>query len=1008
MHPRLRRLVAGAGAACLTLSALCFATEGALQAAPLLTIRLRLPFSVPVVALGDPSPSPSPVPSPSAAPRRHTMLGEGPIVFKGTGTYQLGLNRSSRNGLATGYDNYSSALTMGIERRTEASALSVTSAFGYGGGAFGVGSLVVGYRTTKYGLTYGEVAGPSDSQLQIGGLARGVSLSVPLRNGDVSYLASTAGVQTVDTSATYRIYGVRRNWNALGGYFSAAGYYGAAEQGRGREAVADFAFRQYGQRLSTHTEVAVTGTKGIDGIADGPRVGAAFQADMSGKSLFTTATVRYAPAGLQTLTGTLDGGLEADLAFRKHSDRFGDLSLSLGHLDDRLDGISSHDDRATLSGGKSWAHAGVQFVAGIDSQRNNGTLSVQHTGALSFSQSVGKLALFETLQATSTSGGGGSAAQQQVSLGVSRPLFGGNAAYQIARSTQSGDASTGAGLAQTFSYRRSLGRKLDVQLMQSVQSSSNNGAATSLIDTGISVVRRLSNVVAIQLQGDLFRQTGIGGGHGTSFSASLVGPFGFGQQTNAVGRANPNLPAVIRGLVTYSASASPFGYNQTAQRGYNNALIVLDGKVTQRTDSAGEFEFRFVPQGTHTVRIDAATINPGLIADREYVTISVLGGQTSTVQFNVGNFAGISGTVISQDQNGVKHPLAGVGIAVDGVQAVTTAPDGRYQVGRLNPGPHTVAIEDSTIPSNVAILGDKKRTVTVTPGTSVPLNFVATPLGSISGNVLAPTDGGFGNLIGLHNVYVVADPGDHAVITDDDGGFILDNMPPGSYTLSIDKDTIPDGLAVLSGPDGPLTIAGGASIAGVVFKLGGAAKDVVYTFNDGRRQAIAVAVDPVTAPPGAQLTIRATTNAKDVKRLVVESDVFGTFPLTLDPRRNAWFGTATVPPLAKGDYALTVAAHRGDVKDGDALVPVDPAIPLVGVRLSPRSPQPGQSAHVILKSLVALGEGDSVVFEDGYKIVLPRPAGRIFSFDVRIWRKGLPYAATLVTKKGQNYPLVLH
>jgi hypothetical protein len=114
------------------------------------------------------------------------MLGEGPIIFKGSGTYQLVLNRSSRNGLATGYDNYSTALSLGIERRTEASAVSVSSAFGYAGGTLGLGSLIVGYRTTRYGLSYGQVSGPSDSQLQIGGFARGVSLSIPLRNGDLT------------------------------------------------------------------------------------------------------------------------------------------------------------------------------------------------------------------------------------------------------------------------------------------------------------------------------------------------------------------------------------------------------------------------------------------------------------------------------------------------------------------------------------------------------------------------------------------------------------------------------------------------------------------------------------------------------------------------------------------------------------------------------------------------------------------------------------------------------
>jgi hypothetical protein len=1006
VHPRLRRLIAGAGAACLTVSALCFATEGALQAAPLLAIRLHLPFSAPKLALEGPSPAPSA--SPTAAPRRHSFLGEGPIVFKGAGTYQLGLNRSTRNGLGTGYDNYSTALSMGIERRTEQTAVSVSSAFGYGAGGLGIGSLIVGYRTTRYGLTYGQVTGPSDSQLQIGGFARGISLAIPLRNGDLTYLVSTASVQSVDTSTTYRIYGVRRDWNAFGGYLSGGAYYGSAEQGGGREGVFDVGYRHYGAKLSTDSELAISNARGIDANSNGTKVAAALQADLQGKSSSVTASLRLAPNGLETLTGTLDGGLDADLAFRKHTDRFGDLNLSLSHIDDKLYGLVSHDNRVTFSESRSWTHFSLNLVTGIDSQRSTGgSQTLQRTGAISFSESVGKLSLFETIQATSTSGSTGSAGQQQISLGLARPIWGGSAAYQVARSTQSGDASTGAGFSQALSFRHPIGKKTDLQIIQSFQSSSNNGVPSTLSDTGLSVVRRLSNVVAVQAQGDLFRQTGPGGGRGTAFNISLIGPFGFGQPQNGVGRANPNLPAVIRGLVTFSTSASPFAYNQGSQRGYNNALILLDGKTTQRTDANGEFEFRFVPQGTHTIRIDPATISPGLIADREYVTISVLGGQTSTVQFNVGNFAGISGTVMAQDEKGQKHPLGAVGISVDGVQAVTTAPDGHYQVGRLSPGAHTVSITESTIPSNVAFLGDMKRTVTVTPGTSVPLNFVATPLGSISGNVLAPSDGGFGQLVGLHNVYVVADPGDHAVITDDDGSFILDNMPPGAYTLSVDKDTIPEGLSVLSGPDGPVTIVGGNSISGVIFKLGAGAKDVVYTFNDGKRQAIQVVADPTTAPPGAQLRIRATTNAKDVKALFVESDVFGTFPLKLDRRQNAWLGAATVPPLAKGDYAVTVTARRKDVNDGQVLVPVDPSIPLFAIRVSPRNPQPGQSAKIILKGLVPLEEGDSLVFEDGYKVVLPKPAGRVFTFDVRIWRKGLPYGATLVTKKGQNYGLIV-
>ncbi|MBV9440788.1 MAG: carboxypeptidase regulatory-like domain-containing protein [Candidatus Eremiobacteraeota bacterium] len=311
------------------------------------------------------------------------------------------------------------------------------------------------------------------------------------------------------------------------------------------------------------------------------------------------------------------------------------------------------------------------------------------------------------------------------------------------------------------------------------------------------------------------------------------------------------------------------------------------------------------------------------------------------------------------------------------------------------------------MPSTVAFVGEKKKTVTVTPGTATPLDFVATPLGSISGNVVAPSEGGFGQLNGLKNVYVVAQPGEHAVITDDDGSFILDNLPPGAYTLSLDNDTVPDGLSVLSGPDGAVAVAGGAAVSGIMFKLGAAAKTVVYTFSDGRRQAIQVTTEPAAVPPGGLLRIVARTGAKDVKALAVESDVFGAFPLRLEPHTGVWTGSLVVPQLAKGDYALMVTAHRKDVTESTSLVPVDPQIPLLAVRLSPRVPEPGHTARVMLKALAPVEEGDALLFEDGYKVVLPKQTGHVFGFDIRIWHKGLPYSATLVTKRGQSYPLIL-
>ncbi|HEX3468519.1 MAG TPA: carboxypeptidase-like regulatory domain-containing protein [Candidatus Elarobacter sp.] len=1003
MRARLRDAIAVVGGACLTASAFCLASDTALRAAPLVAVRLHLPLPA-VVALDVPAPSPSPSATPGPRVRR-SILGSGPVVFKGDGTYQLALNRQSRNGVGATADNYATALSMVAERRTDQSAISVSSAFGYGAGTFGAGSLIVGYRTPKYGLTYGQVTGASDSQLQIGGFARGLSLDVPVRNGDVSYLYSTAQAQG---GTTFRVIGLRRMWNAFGGFLSASEFYGAGEQNGGRQTISDISFHRYGAKISTDTEVAVSTAHAVSGVADGASIATAFHADLQGKSTFASLGVRFDPAGFQTLTGQLDPGLSADLSIRRHSDRFGDLSLDLGHVDDKLDGDVDHENHATLTGGKSWGKFGAQYVLGLDGLNSSGSTSLQRTAAVTFTQQLKTLSLFETYQATSTSASGGFAAQRQVALGVSRQLFGGTAAYQFSHNgADGGGGSLGSGTSQSLSYRRSVGRKLDVQVSESVQKSLNNGVPTNLIESTVSLVRRLSNVVALQISGDVFHQTGIGGGSGTGFQASLVGPFGFGQPRQTIGRSNPNVPAVIRGTVTYSYSSTPFAYNAPAPRGFNNALIILDGKVTQRTDVTGQFEFRFVSQGTHTIRIDSATIPPGLIADREYQSVNVLGGQTTTIEFNVGNFAGVSGTVMVRDANGTKRGIGGVGIAVDGIQAVATTPDGHYSVGHLSPGAHTVEVVESTLPSTVAAISEKKKTVTVTPGVATPLDFVATPLGSIAGNVVVPSDGGFGQLVGLHNVYVVADPGDHAAITDDDGNFLLDNMPPGTYTLSLDQDTLPEGMSVLSGPDGPLALEGGASVSGVIFKLGAGAKNVVFTFNEGKRQPIQLTVDPATVPPGGLLRVVARTSAKDVKDVAVESDVFGSFPLRADAKTGAWTGSVVVPPLAKGDYALTVTAHRKDITDATTLVPVDPRVPLFIARFQPRNPEAGHTIRVSLKALAAVEEGDTIVFEDGYKIVLPKPNGHVFGFEMRVWNKGLPYSGSVVTKRGKTYPLSL-
>jgi hypothetical protein len=1018
MHLRLRRLLAGAGVACLVASAVCFASEGVLLAAPLVAVDLHLPLG-PLLALVEPSPGPSPSPAPSATPavspspspgpKRHSFLGEGPIVLGGTGTYQLGVNKQTRNGLDDDINDYATDLTITAERRTEQSALDVSDSFGEGGGEFNSGSFIVSYRTPKYTLSYGQLAGPADTQLEIGGFARGVSLTFPLRNGDISYMSAIASNQEDET---FRIFGLRRDWTALGGYFGLSGYYGTGEQG-GRESIGDLSFQRYGAALSTQAEVAVGNSSGITNQTSGTAIAAGFQADLQGKNTGESLDLRYDPDGFNALTGEIDPGLSASLALRRQGS-FGNVSIDLSHIDDRdIDGDVTHSNDLTVNGGKSWGHLGIEYVGNYEDEQIDGILTLDRSGGLTLTDQIKKFSLFGTIQkASASTTNAGTATTSQTSLGITHPLLGGSASYQWTESLGTG---SGASVAQTsgvetdqeLEFHRGVGKKADVEITEGFENAHNNLVPSRILETTVSVIRRLSSVVSVQGSIDRYHQTGPGGGNGSGFSLSLIGPFGFGAQPGVMGRANPHLPAVIRGTVTFAATQSLFANNPSASRGLNNALVVLDDGITERTDSSGTFEFRFVTQGTHVVRIDPATLPPGLVLDREYQTLNVLGGQTSTIQFNAGSFAAVAGRVYAKGEGGKEVPLGKIGIAVDGIQATLTTPDGHYQVGRLSPGAHTIEIVTATVPSTVAFSDDTKKTVSVAAGAQTPLDFVASTLGSIAGFVYTAGQGGFGDQVGMNNVYVVAEPGEHAGITNDDGSFLLDNLPPGSYTLNVDPETIPDGLSVTSGPDGPVDLAGGAAVSGVIFRLGSAPKSVVFTFDQGKREAIQVSVEPEAAPPGAVLRVTAQTSAKDVRELAVQSDVFGTFPLHEDKRTSVWSGTTIVPTLQRGDYSLTVTAGRKDVSDNTVLVLVEPALPLSTIRLYPAKPLPGHTVKVSLKSYAPLAEGDTVVFQDGYKVLLPKPNGRLFVFDVRLWERGLPYSATVVTKRGQNYPISL-
>jgi hypothetical protein len=346
-------------------------------------------------------------------------------------------------------------------------------------------------------------------------------------------------------------------------------------------------------------------------------------------------------------------------------------------------------------------------------------------------------------------------------------------------------------------------------------------------------------------------------------------------------------------------------------------------------------------------------------------------------------------------------------LVVDKTQRGFTAADGSYEIGHLSPGKHTIVLASESLPATVAVSGETEREVTVSEGSVTSLNWTLTGLGSIRGVVLFAPNAGFGDLTGAKDVYVVADPGQHAAITDGDGNFIIDNLPVGQYTLSVDQDTLPEGQTIVQGPEGPVTVTGSEAVEGITFKVGPAAKQVIFTFTGGKNAVVTADFKPDRVPPNAIVELVVTTDQKHPKAVSAQGDAFGNIPLNFDRSRNAWTARVTLPStIANGDYPVHVTVDGARSGSADATLSVNNAMPLIYARGTPAAPKPGQFVRVVARVLADVLGGEQVVFEDGASTALPVPRGRLVSFQLRV-PHALPYRGMVITRKGERLPFVV-
>lgn len=933
----------------------------------------------------------APVPRSSASPRaRRALFGRGPIVVSGRGGVDLGTRRSTQNAVVQSANQYGGALTVSAERRTDRAAISIVEGLSIGSNGSGLGQVQVGYTTPDYAAEYGQIAGPAQTQLQIGGFVRGLRIRKPRPDGGFELLFAAA---LGSTGQGYTAWGGRYTRATSRSELALTGLRARRQGGGADDTIGAIGYRRFGTGGTTVVEAALSVPHGDPVLADGVHAAFALSRDFTFRGGYGSARFIDVPTGFASLNGAQVPGNTFDLTLRRD---FGRLNLGFNAQRAYVNGGTQREvsQRATLLANLGARRSNVSVTTSIASDDINGARAITTSAGVTLSQTLRGLTLSEAVQTARVRSADVTSTTNGLALSVGARAAGGFVTLTFGRGSASDSVNLSQYQQRELNYTRAIGAKTDFtsSIISDVQR--QNGLATTVDTYSAGIIRRLSPSLAARVQLQRNRSSGASFNAGNLIAIDLVGPLAFGAGARTDLRGDPRLPAVVRGHV-YVLSGSDVTAAAAQQRGLGNALVVLDNTVTQRTDATGAYEFRFVKAGLHTVSIETGSLPSGYLSDRRSDVVKVVGGGVGTLDFGVGRFAGVGGRIYQATREG-RRGIPGLSVTVDGTYSSVTDGDGRWSIGRLSPGTHRVDVSLANAPTSIAFEKPPQATVQVLNGAITPVDFVAQTLASISGQVVNADPNDASKFVGVPDVYVVANPGDHAAITNTDGSFILDNVPPGEYTVAADKDTLPEG----AGPNAPVpvSLAPGAHVEHLTLTLTAEEKNVVFTFKAGKKSALVATFDLPHAPPGALVRLSVMPSKETRGPVTAETDALRKLVLARDAG-GAFAASFVVPPTAHGELPFDITSPGGTTL---ASLTVDPAIPLIAVRSVPSHPQPNRALHLSLRILAPVTQGDLVRFDDAPAVKLPKPHGRTYELDIRTGSRGV-LNGTVIAKDGHEY-----